>query len=141
MPSESYRVLITGSRHWYCRALAERVVSRIRTVRWDEPLVFVHGDAPGVDSAFRDACREIEVPDEPHPADWSLGKKGGPLRNQEMVNGGARICLAFSPDLGKSRGTADCARRALRAGIPTWLTTAEDARPIRLCLAGEVASE
>ncbi len=42
-----------------------------------------------------------------------LGKAGGPVRNQAMVDSGADLCLAF-PD-NKSIGTWDCVQRARAA--------------------------
>lgn len=49
------------------------------------------------------------------PADWSQGKKAGPLRNAAMVaEADALVAIAY-PD---SRGTADCIRRAQAKGIP-----------------------
>lgn len=56
--------------------------------------------------------------EEPHPANWSLGKVAGPLRNQEMVNAGADACFAFPTP--NSRGTYDCMARAWAKGIPVW---------------------
>ncbi len=50
------------------------------------------------------------------PAQWTKGKKAGPLRNQQMLD-------EFHPDLvlafpiGESKGTRDMIRRAEKAGI------------------------
>lgn len=41
----------------------------------------------------------------------------GHIRNQEMVDSGADICLAFYKIGAKNRGTRDCAARAKKAGI------------------------
>lgn len=49
----------------------------------------------------------------PVPADWSLGKKAGPLRNQRMIDMKPDKLLRFPG----GRGTADCERRARAAGI------------------------
>lgn len=54
--------------------------------------------------------------EDPHPADWPrYGRPAGPIRNQQMVNLGAVVCLAFP--YGKSDGTRDCMHRAKLAGI------------------------
>jgi hypothetical protein len=66
-------------------------------------------------------------------ADWDrFGKRAGPIRNAEMVAAGAMLCLAFHRFLPGSKGTKDCARRALAAGIPTWLIDSDAGIPRRL---------
>ena len=37
-----------------------------------------------------------------------------------MVRAGAVFAVALHPDLAGSRGTRDCVRRCLDAGIPVW---------------------
>jgi hypothetical protein len=45
---------------------------------------------------------------------------------------GASLCVAVHRNIRGSRGTKDCARRCLAAGIPTWLIDSEDVRPRRI---------
>lgn len=129
-----YRVLVTGSRHWYCLSIADRIVRKLTQRHGD--VVIVHGAAPGVDSAFASAAEiNSNVVQEPHPADWnSFGPGAGPRRNQEMVDLGADICLAVHSDLTNSKGTKDCVRRAIKAGIPVWMIDSEDTslKPARI---------
>lgn len=126
------RVLVTGSRYWACRDLARAVVARLVN-RYGDALTVVHGAAPGVDSAFAGACEELGVDQEPHPADWQgKGNGAGPIRNQRMVDAGAVLCIAVHRDLAGSKGTKDCCRRALAAGIPTYLVDGEKVEPRRL---------
>jgi hypothetical protein len=49
-----------------------------------------------------------------------------------MVAAGAGMCVVFHRNLAWSRGTKDCARRAIKAGILTYLIGSEEARPQRL---------
>lgn len=53
-------------------------------------------------------------------ADWTLGKRAGPLRNEEMVSEVAAVpehyAVAFHD--GKSPGTADCLARLRRYKFP-----------------------
>ena len=142
------RVIVTGDRHWDCLGLAELVVARL-VARHGADLVIVHGDATGVDRAFADAAEDAGVTVESHPAQWGeinhpravikrdrnghpYDSAAGPRRNGAMVARGAGLCLVVHRDLGASRGTKDCARQAIAAGIPTWLVASDDPDPARL---------
>ncbi|WP_079674441.1 SLOG family protein [Mycobacteroides abscessus] len=127
-------MLVTGSRNWTDRTRLFLALS-VQTALCDE-IVIVHGDATGADAlADSFAVNHPRTRAERHPADWGRpcddrcyhkpryradGSEYCPMaghyRNQEMVDLGADICLAFP--LGKSNGTRDCMRRAAKAGIP-----------------------
>jgi len=111
------RILVTGSRNWTDEQAIVRALALLGAERDRATTVIVHGDCPtGADAIVKRLAEEVGIPHEPHPADWKKhGTAAGPIRNQEMVNLGADVCLAFF--LGDSRGTRDCRRRALRAGI------------------------
>jgi ABC-type sugar transport system substrate-binding protein len=49
-----------------------------------------------------------------------------------MVAAGATLAIAVHRDLAGSRGTKDCVRRAIAAGIPVYLIDSEDVRPRRI---------
>lgn len=113
------RILVTGSRDWPDRTAAEEA---LRTA-WIElgrsdAAVLVHGGCPtGADEIADQYWRSVGLPVNVFPADWrQFGKKAGPLRNQEMVDFGADLVLAFP--LPHSRGTLDCTNRADTAGLP-----------------------
>src|SRR5262245_28030275 len=126
------RVLITGDRLWYCHELAAVVLRRL-VARYGTDIVIVHGGATGVDEAFALCCKGLGIAAEAHPADWDrLGKIAGPTQNQRLVDAGAGLCVALHRFLVASKGTKDCARRAIAAGIPTYLIDSEAARPRRL---------
>jgi predicted polyphosphate/ATP-dependent NAD kinase len=80
----------------------------------DQDPVIVHGDCPGADRLADREARDLGLTVEPHPADWSQGPKAGPIRNQKMIDAGADLVIAFAG----GTGTADCVRRARKAGIP-----------------------
>lgn len=81
-------------------------------------IVVVHGAARGVDAHAEAWATMHGVRSERHPARWKdLGKKAGPVRNQEMVEAGADLALTF-PGPG-SVGTWDLIRRAASRRIPT----------------------
>lgn len=113
------RILITGSRHYLA---ASKIRDAIKLVSAGVPhaeITIVHGGAPGADMAADYIAKFNKMNVEAHPADWSTGKSAGPKRNQEMVDLGADICLAFP--LEDSRGTWDCIKRANQAGIPVMI--------------------
>jgi len=120
--SETYRVLVTGSRDWEDE---ESVRFEIVGMTMLHPgLVVVHGACPsGADAMAAKACADIGIRQEPHPADWAgYGRVADPRRNAEMVALGADACLAFIRN--GSRGATHCADLAEKAGIPVMRLTA-----------------
>lgn len=137
------RVLVTGSRSWadgqaITGALLDSWHDAIQVLSPDVRFVVVHGDCPqGADALAKQWATTNGLIHEPHAADWAApcgdacpdrphrktSKEHGeycPLaghhRNQFMVDLGADLVLAFHRN--NSRGTADCIRRAKKAGIP-----------------------
>lgn len=108
------RILVTGSRDWTDRAFMWDVLNKVSPVN----AVIIHGACPtGADKAADEwvACQP-DITVERYPADWEkYGKRAGFIRNSEMVNLGADICLAFIKD--DSRGASMTALLAERAGI------------------------
>ena len=49
-----------------------------------------------------------------------------------MVAAGAGLCIAVHRFLMNSKGTKDCARQAIEAGIPTYPIDSDEAKPKRL---------
>lgn len=105
------RVGVTGGRDYADR---DAVHAALRLLNRDD--VLVHGAASGADSMCAEVWGDFLGRDvEPHPADWTRhGKAAGPIRNQEMVDSGLDLLIAFPG----GRGTADMVRRAEAAGIP-----------------------
>ena len=118
----AWRVLVTGSRSLndpgpvHKALLNEYRAAQSLGLR----MVVVEGQCPygGADKFAEEwATGRAFVDHDPMPANWkALGKQAGPYRNQQMVDSGADVCLAF-PTI-ESRGTWDCCRRAEEAGIP-----------------------
>jgi hypothetical protein len=76
--------------------------------------VLVHGNASGADRQCADFWGRNGGKVEAHPADWTRhGKAGGPIRNQEMLDSGVDLVIAFPG----GRGTADMVRRAKKTGV------------------------
>lgn len=114
----TFRILITGSRHWTDKvAVSDALRQAWMDAGKPSRVVVVHGGARGADYIADVYAKRSGFVTEPHEADWKkFGYGAGPKRNQEMVDAGADICLAFpKPD---SKGTLDCMARAEKAGIP-----------------------
>ena len=123
------RVLVTGSRGW-SNEDAIRSALRAWWHRNGQPrdAVLVHGACRTGADAIADRIWSAQgLPVERHPARWDaldgqghrLGRRAGPIRNQQMVRLGADICLAFIKD--SSRGASGCVQLAQAAGIPVRL--------------------
>ena len=124
------RIVVTGNRFWICHELAAGVIRRL-VAHYGSGIAIVHGGATGVDESFATACKGLGIAAEAHPVsdeDWQrLGKRAGPLRNRAMVQAGADLCIAVHRFIFNSKGTKDCARQAIEAGIPTYLIDSERA--------------
>ena len=137
-----FRVIVTGSRHWPDPARVLRELKKTVCEECPEGSVFivVHGANPrGADAAAAAWCadlaarliasmRGVTLRQECHPAPWDArGPAAGPFRNQEMVDAGADLVLAFVMPCTLKRcagkpehvthGTRDCITRAEKAGI------------------------
>ena len=106
------RIIICGGRTYADRARVGAVLDEYAAAK---PTI-VHGGAPGADTLADREARARGLRVETFPAQWDVhGKAAGPIRNEAMVGAGADLVIAFAG----GTGTADCLRRAKRAGIPT----------------------
>lgn len=121
------RLLVTGSRDWQDEGRLRAALEW--AVEFFEIELLVHGHCPlGADArADRWALEHMREPPERWKADWHLGMAAGPLRNQQMVDAGALVCLAFP--MNHSRGTWDCVRKAEAARIPVQIYDGGDLHP------------
>ncbi|MEU0952843.1 SLOG family protein [Streptomyces niveus] len=115
-----FTVIVTGSRLWEDH---EKVFRALEDLWIDTvgPLFVRHGACHSGADQFASIWCEMgaygEVFEIKHPADWdTYGKAAGPIRNREMAQAGADLCLAFP--LGESRGTWNCVNECKKAGIP-----------------------
>ncbi len=83
--------------------------------------MLIHGGALGIDTSAAEYWESMgaEYTTKEFKYKSEFGLAGGPLRNQEMVDFGADLCLAF-PIRG-SVGTYDCVRKAQANDIPTFI--------------------
>jgi hypothetical protein len=128
------RIIVTGSRHWRDPRPIHDGIFEYLSLSWAHKISGPHevtivqggqvsgdigGSGPkwGADYLADQIALLVGFQRDPIPADWErYGKVAGFLRNQVMVDKGARACLAFP--IGRSPGTRDCMRRAALAGIP-----------------------
>lgn len=74
----------------------------------------INGGAPGADFMAAKFGEWIGVPVETFPANWSEGRKAGPIRNAKMLaEGKPDVVVAFAG----GKGTADMATKARAAGV------------------------
>lgn len=107
------RVLVCGGRDYSDR---ERMFAVLDKLHGEAGIdVIIHGAYRGADTLADDWARARGVLPLPFPADWeNHGSFAGPMRNTRMIQEGEPdICIAF-PGHG---GTADCTKKARRAGI------------------------
>jgi hypothetical protein len=114
------RVLVTGSRDWENAQLIYETMLGIHIKAESQP-VLVSGHCPtGADAIAEQIAVYLSWPVERHPAKWeqpdgSIDKRAGFVRNKEMVDAGADICIAFIRN--KSKGATMTADLAAAAGI------------------------
>lgn len=105
------RVLVCGGRDY---ANAERVFGVLDRLT-PAPTAIIAGGASGADDLARRWAEMWRTPCAIYRADWALGRQGGPLRNQRMIDDGRPDLVIAFPG---GRGTADMVRRAKAAGVP-----------------------
>lgn len=106
-------ILVTGDRNWNDE---QCIYDALASYQGDHTLI--HGAARGADTIATNAAKLLGWGIVAFPANWAAyGRAAGPLRNQEMLETGPDLVIAFHPDLTKSKGTRDMVTRARRAGI------------------------
>lgn len=119
-PLEPVQLLVCGSREWpYPAWVFSRLAGYAQL--YGPRLVVLHGDHySGADWHAATACAALRIAQRRFPADWSLGQRAGPMRNQAMVDelvAGRDYVLAFRIALGRSAGTDHVCRLARRRGL------------------------
>lgn len=114
------KILVCGDRNWHQVVPLFVVMDEIAS-EYDWDVEVIEGQAPGADLMSREWAESRVLPVHPFPADWNrYGKAAGPKRNQQMLDFGPDLVVAFHQDLEHSRGTGDMVRRALRAEVTVW---------------------
>lgn len=111
-------MIVCGSRGWTDE---QAIIDRLTALPAGVTIVVGYnpktGSPRGADKLAYLVARVLRLDVETHPADWEQhGNRAGFVRNKEMVDAGADLCLAFWD--GQSSGTRDTMDRAYVEGIP-----------------------
>ena len=108
------RVIVCGGRNYDDHHVVYVALKELEPGPGREPPTIVHGAASGADTLAGAFAAMLGFFVEPHPADWKRhAKAAGPIRNQQMLDAGADLVIAFPG----GRGTEDMVRRATAAGV------------------------
>jgi hypothetical protein len=122
------RIVMTGDRSWVCRALSLTILRRLIT-RYGNDIT-----RPRWQSRSRRICCQ-GLPRAWHQTRNAAIRLVRRLRRSNrhkcLLNGGADLCVVLHRSLVTSDRTKDVARRALAAGIPTFLIESDRAYPMR----------
>jgi hypothetical protein len=112
------KILVTGDRNWSDEAAVERHLKEFGATE------VIEGEARGADTLARVVAERNGWKVYKFPANWDeFGKAAGVIRNSDMIAEKPDLVLAFHDSISKSKGTKDCAKRALAHGMTTYLVT------------------
>ena len=120
------RLLICGSRVWSPKRhlIIKSIINGIKEVAEDEEFTVISGGARGPDSIAAETCEEFDIDFEEYPANWdAFGKRAGIIRNEQMLNTGIDLVVAFSDDIENSRGTKHMCNIAWKKGVPVYVVS------------------
>ena len=100
--------LVCGGREFTDRSMLNRTLADLIASR-GRPAKLVHGGARGADTMAGEFGERAGLPTVAVMADWALGRKAGPIRNQRMLDEHKPSLVIAFPG---GRGTADMVRRA-----------------------------
>ena len=124
-----FRVVVTGGRHFTDKAAVWGALDRLLAKHGS--LHVAHGACKSGTVTYRGSEGSYDGADglahgwavehgqvaDPHPADWSRGPAGGPIRNRAMLDAVRPGGVVAFPG---GRGTADCCRAAEERKIAVW---------------------
>jgi hypothetical protein len=116
-----YRAIVCGGRKYDDYLHVQLVLDRLKEALDDghgKYLVIIEGGDDGADDLAHSWCISHSVVCETYSANWALyGKKAGPIRNEQMIEHGADLVIAFPG----GKGTQDMVRRAEAEGVKVVL--------------------
>ncbi len=112
------RVLFCGTRE-HVPEFEKIIIEILKSL--DPTDIIIHGGCSGVDLMIDSCAKKLKFKIEEYRADWSLGRRAGPIRNQIMLDSGIDICYAF-PITG-SKGTWDMINKVKKKNIPCIISS------------------
>lgn len=110
-------ILICGDRNWTNETLIEDILLSIPEID-----TVIHGDCKDADKIGGKIAKKLGFKIKIYPADWSLGKKAGPLRNTQMLEeNNIDLVLAFHDNIKESKGTKNMITQSRKKNIITFL--------------------
>lgn len=107
------KILITGDRKW---ADAKPIREFLSTL--PSSTIIIHGGAKGADEIAGRWAGSFGMEVRAYPADWSIGKAGGVIRNTQMLEEEKPdVVVYFHNSLATSKGTKDMVEKAEKAGV------------------------
>lgn len=114
------RLLVSGYRFFSNKQLIEDEIIKILSSSSDKNHTIIHGACSGVDRTAHQIAKEQKWDVDPYPYIRSLGKAGGPVRNEQMATKGKPDhALLFLHS--KSTGTLNMLEIVKRYNIPYTL--------------------
>jgi hypothetical protein len=106
------KILICGDRNWSDKHFIKDKMKDI-----DSSTIIIEGGCKGVDKLSAEVAKEMGLTIKEYPADWTLGKKAGPIRNRKMLEEKPDEVWAFHNNIEKSKGTKDMINAAKKKNI------------------------
>lgn len=101
------RCIIAGPRDYLDYATAAKYLDKIFSV--NKPDVVISGGATGMDAIGERWARYHAIPIEVYPADWRMGAKAGPIRNELMATKATHCVVLWRGD---SKGSKNMIKTA-----------------------------
>jgi len=112
-----FRVIVAGSRNFNnYKTLCLKLDYLLSKKKEDYNIIIISGAARGADKLGESYAKDRGYKVEKYPADWSLGRSAGYIRNGEMVKV-ADACVCFIVD--NSKGASHMANLAKDKGLLT----------------------
>ena len=114
-----FKVIIAGSRNYddyndFFRKVEQSMEKVFKNYSYNE-IEIVSGGCRGTDKMAERYAKSKKLKSVVFNADWSLGKKAGPIRNAQMAEYGDMLIAFLTPD---SRGTVSMVNEAKKIKLP-----------------------